>query len=479
MSEPGSKNTAPVRVTGIHPFDAVLADRRLLGWGGSLLDLLRRQWRILLAGALAIALVQLITPLLAISHQTIELRLWPRLIDSLVALTLSSFVYAASYAALARREGAAHGLAHVEPWQSLPLRGLLLASIWGAVGLILTGVALLIVFSLVKLFASSALSGGGLAGLLALGYAGALFVPLLLFLLAPLWVGMLLRYALSYARIVRTDESAWTAFSLAWQRVSAENWRYFSHAYVAMLLVAAVLAAYIAVRWVAPGPIATLTSILLGMASLMVTVAGAFVAERALDPSLGLTLGAAPPSDPAATPTAGATAAAANDKAKQAPTTLAPLDTPTFQSLIAAQARDPREVRTLLGRCTDQVAALHAVRQQILPLAQSPRLAEAIVLVEAALTHDARHFANDPDIIMPLAKRLAAGARSDLAVRLLQPFVREQQQHKLHLTAALYAAHLVAQTLNKPTVARQFLANLKRLYPHEPLIDQQLKRLPT
>ena len=83
------------------------------------------------------------------------------------------------------------------------------------------------------------------------------------------------------------------------------------------------------------------------------------------------------------------------------------------------------------------------------------------------------------DIIMPLAKRLAAGARSDLAVRLLQPFVREQQQHKLHLTAALYAAHLVAQTLNKPTVARQFLANLKRLYPHEPLIDQQLKRLPT
>ena len=35
--------------------------------------------------------------------------------------------------------------------------------------------------------------------------------------------------------------------------------------------------------------------------------------------------------------------------------------------------------------------------------------------------------------------------RSDLALRILQPYVKEQQLHRLHLTGALLAADLLAR----------------------------------
>ncbi|HRX90019.1 MAG TPA: hypothetical protein P5528_11310 [Steroidobacteraceae bacterium] len=464
---------------GTHPYDATLADSRLLAWMGSIVDLARRQWQVLLLGAIAIAVVQWLVPHLAVSSPIIELRIWPRLIDFLLPLTLNSFVFAVSYSALARREGSAYGLGHVEPWSTLPLRGLLLAVIWAALGLAVLLIAMLFAYITFKAFGPSALaSAGGLGALLRLGMYAVFVVPLVLLLFAPLWVGLALRYNLSFVRIVRTDEGAWTAFRVAWQRVSSESWRYFSHAYVLMLLVAAFAAATLWLFRYMPALVTAGLTILLSMVALMLSVATAFIIERVYDTSLGLELGAEPASTFAAGVPAAARSASQGNQSSTAPAAQEPLVASEFARLIGAQSRDPREVRTLLGRCQDKAAALEAVRPQFLSLAQSPRIAEAIVLAEAALTSDPRFFATDPDITMPLAKRLAAGGRGDLAVRVLQPFVREQQKHKLHLTGALYAAHLVAQTLNKPDAARQFLGNLKKLYPDEPLIDQQLKRLP-
>jgi len=465
--------------TGSHPFDAALADSRLLAWGRPVLALVARRWQVLLVGAIAIAAANLLSPHLAFGSLVLGSGIVPRLVDWLIGLTTGSFVFAASYAALARREGVAYGIAHVEPWQSLPLRGLLLALIWSAVALVVGLIALLLGFSIIKMLGGVPGGRGGLGALLALGLYALYIVPALLFLLAPLWAGMWLRYNLSFARIVRTDESAWTAFRLAWQRVSAENWRYFSHSYLVMLAIAALALLALWLQLGASNLVTAAISTALVMIALMISVAVTFVIERVYDPSLGLQLGETsnPPgaaSAPIETPPAPMPAAAT-----VAPGAQEPLSTAEFVRLMAAPGRDPREVRTLLGRCVDKSAALTAIRPSILSLAQSTRVAEAIVLAEAALTQDARFFAADPDAIMPLAKRLAAGGRTDLAMRVLQPFVRDERSHQLHLTAALFAAHLLAQALNKPAAARQFLINLKKLYPHEPLIDQQLKRLPT
>ena len=47
--------------TGSHPFDAALADSRLLAWGRPVLALVARRWQVLLVGALAIAAVDRLT----------------------------------------------------------------------------------------------------------------------------------------------------------------------------------------------------------------------------------------------------------------------------------------------------------------------------------------------------------------------------------------------------------------------------------
>ncbi|HPF28198.1 MAG TPA: hypothetical protein PK159_16560, partial [Steroidobacteraceae bacterium] len=265
---------------GTHPYDATLADSRLLAWMGSIVDLARRQWQVLLLGAIAIAVVQWLVPHLAVSSPIIELRIWPRLIDFLLPLTLNSFVFAVSYSALARREGSAYGLGHVEPWSTLPLRGLLLAVIWAALGLAVLLIAMLFAYITFKAFGPSALaSAGGLGALLRLGMYAVFVVPLVLLLFAPLWVGLALRYNLSFVRIVRTDEGAWTAFRVAWQRVSSESWRYFSHAYVLMLLVAAFAAATLWLFRYMPALVTAGLTILLSMVALMLSVATAFIIE--------------------------------------------------------------------------------------------------------------------------------------------------------------------------------------------------------
>ena len=148
-----------------------------------------------------------------------------------------------------------------------------------------------------------------------------------------------------------------------------------------------------------------------------------------------------------------------------------------FAAMLEQHAYPERELAGLLARCADLGASLVAARPQLLSLAQGPRLAEAVILVEAALKSDARFFAPTPDLVTPLSKRVASGGRPELALRILQPFVRENRDHKLHLPAGLFAALLLAEQLKKPEVAKKFLLQLKQIYPDEQFIDQQLRRL--
>ncbi len=483
----------PPARTGQHPFDARLADANLLRWFMPVLELFQRQFVILLLGGLAALALQLLLPYMRVSSPVFETRIWPRLVDWLVALALTSGLFAGVYALLAHNEGRTHGLGATETGGRIFTKATGLALIWTGVGLGIVLVIGILGYMIFKAVGSGLGGETGIAALLLLGTMVTIGFAIIFLLFAPFWIGLGIRYSLSFARIVRTEEGPVTAFRLAWQRVSAESWRYFWPAYLVMLALVG-FALLVAFQQQLFGT----TKILSHLAAVVgfgFSIAFAFVIERVYDTALGLepdvdpTVAEEPDSPPpadapsgvaGATVAAGAAAATANAQTKSATSMNAagpPISAEQFAALLDQHTYSARELRGLLARCTNLASGLVAARDQFLPMAQGARLAEAVILVEAALASDGRFFAAVPDVVPPLSKRIASGGRPDLAVKMLQPFVKEQRQHKLHLTSALFAAHLVAQNLKKPDAAKQFLLQLKQLYPHEQLIDQQLKRL--
>jgi hypothetical protein len=479
--------------SGQHPFDSSLAEANLFGWFGPVIELFQRQFVMLLMGGLAALALQLVLPYLAISSPLFETRTWPRLVDWFVSLALTSGLFAGAYALLAHNEGRSHGLGATESGGRIVAKATGLALIWAGVGLGIVIVIGLIGYAVVKAFSGGIGGSTGLAALMLLGTMVMVGAAVVILLFAPFWVGLGIRYSLSFARIVRTEEGPLTAFRLAWQRVSSETWRYFWPSYVIVLVLLAV-AFLLAFQKVLIGESKWLSH-LAAVIGFGFSLAFAFVIERTYDTALGLEADVDPTSndepEPAPTAPVGSGAGVAITGSRSATTSTAtaassaqsaiaqgpPVAANQFAILIDQHTYSARELRGLLARCTDLRAGLIAARPQLLPMAQGARLAEAVILIEAALASDARFFAPVPDIVPPLAKRVASGGRADLAVKMLQPFVKEHRSHKLHLTAALFAAHLVAQNLKKPDAAKQFLLQLKQLYPQEPLIDQQLKRL--
>jgi hypothetical protein len=482
--------------SGQHPFDARLVDANLFGWFMPIIEVFQRQFVILLVGGLVALALQFLLPYIAFSSPLFETRAWPRIADWLVALALTSGLFAGAYALLAHNEGRAHGLGATESGGSIFAKATGLALIWTGVGLGIAIALMVVGYAVFKAFGSGIGGEVGIAALMLLGTVVAIGAAVVFLLFAPFWVGLAIRYSLSFARIVRTEEGPWTAFRLAWQRVSAESWRYFWPAYVVVLLLLGV-AFLLAFQQALFGTTEVLSH-LVAVVGFGFSLALAFVIERVYDTALGLEPDVDPTSadEPDATPPADApagavvaAAAAASGSATAAPAATQantassanapgpPINAEQFAALLDQHTYSARELRGLLARCTSPAAGLAAARAQFLAMAQGARLAEAVILVEAALAGDGRFFVGVPDMVPPLAKRVASGGRPDLAVKMLQPFVKEQREHKLHLTAALFAAHLVAQNLKKPDAAKQFLLQLKQLYPHEQLIDQQLKRL--
>jgi hypothetical protein len=511
----------PALSPSAHPFDEHLASRNLLGWGRPLFELIKRHALLLFGVLIAYALIQWALPHLRFSSPLFESRLWPRIVDWLVAVAISSAAFAFAFALLARSEGARYGLTAIEPWPSIAGRAFGLGLLWSVVSALIVLAFLLAGYVVFRAFGSAGSAGGGnaLAFFLLLGATFVFVGAAAVVLLAPLWVGLALRYYLSFVRIVRTNEGPITAFRLAWQRVSDEAWRHFWPAYA---LVAIFVALSVAAYFAPQSPALTIVSLACVLLMFAAAVALGFIVERVYDPSLGLEPGIeyaqaqdavdSPPSAPtsqtpgrSAAPAAAARAAASSTTSSaRAPTATSataatanatgiapsasdpsasslgpPLSPTEFAALAAKHTYSPREMRGLLGRCTDKLAGLVALRPELLKLAQGPRVSEVAMLLEAALTADPRFYVADPDDVTPLAKRIATVGRPDLAVKLLQPYVREQREHKSHLTGALFAAHLVAHQLKKPAAARQFLLQLQKLYPAEAMIEQQLKRLPT
>ena len=110
----------------------------------------------------------------------------------------------------------------------------------------------------------------------------------------------------------------------------------------------------------------------------------------------------------------------------------------------------------------------------------SPRTSSRIVCSalqrrsKPGLAADARFFVTHPDQTLVVGKRLAAAQRSDLALRLAQPYLKEHRGHSQHLTVALFVANLLRDLQRSPDAAR-FLVQVKALYPNEPMVDQLIK----
>ena len=383
-----------------------------------------------------------------------------------------------------------YGLGATQPGDRIFLKATGLALVWAGV-VIAIAIALGILAYAIFRSLGGGFNGGGLASLMLLGTIGLIGMLIFLLAFAPFWVGLSIRYSLSFARIVRTEEGPVEAFRLAWQRVSAESWRYFWPSYVVMLVFigASVLLALMS-RLVGDSEV---LSWLLSVLGFGLSIAFAFILERVYDTSLGcepgVEAGTIDPkdSDPSTMSPSGAVGvgiAAASSKGVGSASAVALTNSPgsqvtpsQFAALLEQRAYTERDLAGLMARCADLGASLVVARPQFLSLAQGPRFAEAVILMEAALKGDSRFFAPTPDLVTPLSKRLASGGRPELALKILQPFVRENRDHKLHLSAALFAALLLVEHLKKPDVAKQFLRQLKQLYPDEKFIDQQLKRL--
>ncbi len=481
-----------------HPLDSSLATANLFAWGRPTLEIMRRHWLMLLGVGTASFFVSWILGFARVSRPVFDPHWWAPALDAAVAMIATSWLFAGSYTLLAAREGIGHRLGHVEPWPSILGRAAGLAVLWLAVSVAIVIAGALVAIAIAGLFGNVGTAAlNPIAWFALIGASLIFFMAGALILFAPFWIGLWIRYALSHARVARSKEGPWTAFRAAWQRVSAGSQRHFWPAYAVVigLLVVTISVVWL-LSWIDPSGWALR---LAGIPTFAACVALTFVIERAYDPMLGsepdcVVERSSPPhtSPPGMTRTLASSRTAATTPIA-APLTPASAPTPTgpamtassgapvpadqLATLVLQHTYSVREMRGLLGRCQDKRTGLEALRPHLLKLAQGPRVAEAVILVEAALTLDARFFADEPEIVTPLAKRVAAGGRADLAVKLLQPFVREQRGHKLHLSASLYAAHLVGQNLRKPEAARQFLLQLQGMYPNEPLIEQQLKRL--
>ncbi len=105
---------------------------------------------------------------------------------------------------------------------------------------------------------------------------------------------------------------------------------------------------------------------------------------------------------------------------------------------------------------------------------QANRVQRLVATVEHGLKADARFFAAHPDHTLAVAKRLSAAQRSDLALRLAQPYLKEHRGHRQHLTVALFVANLLREG-KRLQAAAKFLAQVKALYPQEPMVDQLIK----
>lgn len=430
-----------------HPLDAELADTNLFAWFRPAFQVLGRHLLLTLAAGVAVLLASKL--LAELPWPPVIVASWGmRTLRFFLSYVVITAVGLAAYRTLAQMEGVRHAVDEVTPWARVAVVGLELCVVWTLAGMMIQFALWLIAKPIGSWLSHHGESGWQLV-VWVITYAKYV-IAAFIFILSPLWMMLGVSSSLAQAFAVRSPESGLDAILSALRLVFGQRGRVLGPALVigaglGLLVLLEFKVDFLPNVIAKPAFINTLTVV-----SVAFGVAMTFVIERAYAPDLGQRvaaddglpdLGGSPnptspnaPSPSLAGPTSPAPSASA-------PPTAAPAD---VAALIESEMRNNRT-------------------------------ADLVSLVQDGFATDARFFAARPDHAVALAKRMVQAQRPDLALRVLQPYVKEQQQHRLHLTGALLAADLLARDAQQLPAAARFLAQLKALYPNEPMIDRLIR----
>jgi hypothetical protein len=429
-----------------HPLDTALADRNMLSWFGPMFQLLATHWLVALAAGVVTLMLQWVISKLPWPNVYL-MPWWLSAFRVFLTSALATIVAVLAYRAIAHREGLRYRVGDVNSPLDAAIRATQVTVVWLVAGL-LVGLVLYVLVRLIVAMVSSSgpPSSTTLYTIIVVTMYG---LPLVIFLLSPIWMMLAVASALSQAHAARSLEGGLTAVLNSLSLVFGAKWRVFWPAYLFGAITALVIFLEIRFKFLpyelaSPSVVNTLVVVFVAAG-----VAMTFVIERVYAPDLGLEVvpdtAPAPASTPPAAPTPGAPAptapAAATGPAAPAPSAA---DGPAIAGLIDDELRDNR---------TEGLASL----------------------TERGLAADPRFFSAHPDNTIALAKRLVQAQRTDLALRILQPYVKEQSAHRLHLTGTLLAAELLLRDPGQLQAAAKFLEKVKALYPNEPMVDRLIR----
>jgi hypothetical protein len=434
-----------------HPLDTALADRNMLSWFGPMFELLGRHWLVALAAGLVTLMLQWVmsklpwpNPILAPWYVTA--------FRALLGSSLAAVITVVAYRAIAHREGTRYRVGDVNSPLDAAVRAVQITVVWVIAGLLVE----LALYLIVRLIISAATSGGppSQTTIYLAIYFTIYGLPIAIFLLSPIWVLIGVSSSLSQAHAARSLEGGLAAVLNSLRLAFGAKWRVVWPAYLFGAIIALVIFLEIKFKFLPAGLFSPWVLNTLIVVFVAAGIAMTFVIERVYAPELGLEVvpdsGPAPASPPPVAPTPGA------------PTPVATAPAPGPAAASAAPAAAP---------AGDGPAIATLIEQEL----HDNRSSELASLTEQGLAADPRVFAAHPDNTIALAKRLVQAQRPDLALRILQPYVKEQSAHRLHLTGTLLAAELLSREPGQLQATARFLERVKALYPNEPMVDRLIR----
>ncbi|MEZ5500667.1 MAG: hypothetical protein R3E77_14740 [Steroidobacteraceae bacterium] len=425
----------------VHPLDRNLSQRNLLAWFAPASRLALQHWPIVLAATALAFLAQWLASLM-MPDNVLTRSVWSLILPWALEYAALTIVAVLAYAMLAGREGALHGCGRVNERPAMVGRSLEICMFWTIFAAVFTSLLILLVKLVVAMI--PAIGAKGVGVLILVAVYGLIALPILTFLLAPLWVFFAVAALLSHARVARASESGVDAVLRSLARVWGQKWRILLPSYLIAAIMAVVLFALMKLRLISIVGPGTAWGLLFSSAFVGFGVALTFVIERCYAPELGMDEDYDAAADPRPSTPMRASA---------------PAPTP-------APAPAPAPAADAAASPTSTVEAAAQVAEVML----SDRKAPVAAAVEQGLALDPRFFLEREDQTVALAKRLAQERRPELALRILQPFVKEKRSHPMHLSAALLVVDLLARALKQPEPARKLLAQLRELYPGDNMV---------
>lgn len=476
--------TAPAFATpeGNHPMDAQAEASGLLGWLVEAILLAFRQWTVVFPFALILGVLAILMPHLSFADRGSNF--FVRFLDAWLTGSLSAAVILGGFAVLARREGLPHAVGELQPLGKVIPRVLLLLV-----------VALLLVQGIAYLFGELLrllVGARPIAELVGWTFRtfGAWALAFWFWLFSPLLVIAWVFFQLSQILSVRSDLSVLDSLRAAASEVFSQLGRLVIPGWIVvafLILLARALAYPTVLLALNAGP--WLIGFLIALVAGLIIIPLCFVLERAYVPWSGRSEAVddeprpPPPTDDRPLRSIGQPAPASStvnvlDQVRTVLSSQGPgAAAEAACTAIRLRQRPREEVTALLDVVGDWAALAKPLSALTAECIRNNRGFESVWLTEYGLARDPAFLTDQPDQLVPFAKRLTQTERPDLAQKLLILFVRQHPQHPQFLNGGLLLARLLMSHGNNPAAARKLLNHLKPLFPTELQIDQLLRQL--